>query len=214
MNTQAHILLAATLLCRTANAGPILPSSLGRTVHHARVENLAVIIGALLPDASLFFMFAQARLRGIDHEVIWGELYFSPFWQQQGALTNSIPVYILLSLLGFLGLRYYRHLEIAARSLMLLSLAALAHCLSDLPLHVDDGHPHFWPFSNWVFVSPVSYWDSNHYAQYWRPLEISMALICAVVLWRRFAAKSVRFAVVLLAISYPAMMFFWFSAMG
>lgn len=141
-------------------------------------------------------------------------MYFSPFWQQQAALTNSIPVYVLMALLGFLGLRYYHHLEIAARALLLLSLAALAHCVADLPLHVDDGHPHFWPFSDWVFVSPVSYWDSNHYAQYWHPIEMIMALICAAVLWRRFAAWSVRFAIVVLALSYPAMMLFWFSAMG
>jgi len=33
------------------------------------------------------------------------------------------------------------------------------HALFDFPLHHDDGHRHFWPFSEFRFDSPVSYWD-------------------------------------------------------
>jgi len=37
------------------------------------------------------------------------------------------------------------------------------HAVLDLPVHHDDAHRHFFPFSNYRFMSPISYWDPKHY---------------------------------------------------
>jgi len=53
-------------------------------------------------------------------------------------------------------------------------------------LHHDDGRAHFWPVTNWIFQSPVSYWDRRHYGDIVGPIEIGMSLVCCVYLWRKF----------------------------
>jgi len=75
-----------------------------------------------------------------------------------------------------------------------------------MPLHVDDAHAHFWPFSDWRFVSPVSYWNPGYYGHIWAPIEGALALALALiaVLWLRFQPRWVRAALVLAALSYVA----------
>ena len=67
--------------------------------------------------------------------------------------------------------------------------SVLFHSLADLPLHHDDGHRHFWPFSDFRFASPVSYWDPSHHGN--SVLTIEAFLVIAVpasfFLWRRDA---------------------------
>ena len=59
--------------------------------------------------------------------------------------------------------------------------------IGDLPLHNDDAHRHFFPFSDWRFSSPVSYWDPQHYG-YWASLvEFSCVLLASIFLYLRNA---------------------------
>lgn len=75
-----------------------------------------------------------------------------------------------------------------ARSPVMVALcgAALLHLGFDFLLHNDDGRAHFWPLSNWIFQSPVSYWDPDHYGNIAGAIEVALSLLCCGILWRRF----------------------------
>jgi len=59
-------------------------------------------------------------------------------------------------------------------------LWCMLHSLFDIPLHHDDGPRIFYPFSEYVFSSPISYWDSAHYANYVFPVEFWFSIL---ILW-------------------------------
>ena len=206
-------------MCRSAKETPKQSAALSNA--NSSLMNAAVLFGALLPDVSLFIMWGQAKVRGIADDVIWRELYYSVYWQEIGAITNSIPLYALIMVVGLMfgGRLWLSGTDNAIANnfglgLMLLATAALTHCLTDLPLHVDDGHAHFWPISRWIFTSPVSYWDVNHYASYWQPVELVIAVICAGALYRRFESSWGRAAVIISLLSYAAMVAFWTYSLG
>lgn len=61
MNTQTHLLVAAALLAK-----PDAPK-----------RNIALIIGALLPDIAIFILFGWAMATGVSQGELWGRIYFS-----------------------------------------------------------------------------------------------------------------------------------------
>jgi len=206
VNTQTHLLLATAVLLPIA---PALGRQTDLSTAPATLKNvhvtLAALIGAMLPDASLFLMFFIAKAQGVPEAVIFNEWYFSERWQRLGAISNSLPIYAGVAILAY-GLR--------ARLITTGALAAFLHCLTDLPLHHDDGHPHFWPFSQWIYSSPISYWDPKHYGNQWGLFELGLAAVMIVWLWRRSVNKISRALLVLAALSYGAVAYFWFTAFG
>ena len=78
--------------------------------------------------------------------------------------------------------------------------AALLHLVLDFGLHHDDGRAHFWPISNWIFESPVSYWDSRHFGQIVGPIEVLLSLACCVWLWTRHLGRWMRGLIVALGL--------------
>jgi len=141
----------------------------------------AALAGAILPDLSLYLLAGtHLFVLGTDPQVVFGELYFSDAWQSIFRIDNSFIVWGVL--LGF---------GLALRSAWVIALAgaALLHIGLDFPLHHDDGRAHFWPLTNWIFESPVSYWDRNHHANIVAPIEICTSLILGVILWGRFKPK-------------------------
>ncbi|MEJ6403517.1 hypothetical protein [Yoonia sp. 2307UL14-13] len=98
-----------------------------------------------------------------------------------------------------------------ARSPVMIALcgAALLHLFLDFPLHHDDGRAHFWPLTNWIFQSPVSYWDRNHYGNIAGPLEIVLSLGCCVILWRRFRHVAMRGLIAVLGAMEFAPVILW-----
>lgn len=211
MNTQSHLLLGAYLLARPGDADPALRVT-------ARRHGFAAIAGSLAPDAGLYVMWIQAKLRGIPEATIWGELYVAPAWERVWAVTNSMPLYglVALSALG-LGARLGRAAHAAgpiASIALIFSLAALVHLATDLPLHVGDARPHFWPISDWIFRSPVSYWNPAHYGDIWAPIEIAASLVFAALLWRRFGNRFVRVALALAFVAYGATALYWTSTLA
>lgn len=205
MLTQSHVLLSAALL--------------GARADKRSLRVIAATVGALLPDISIFVMWGQARLRGITDHHIWSELYYSDFWQGVGAQTNSMPLFLLLSLIG-LGVqswsskRDHKTGRCAGLFVAVLGASALLHTLFDLPLHHNDGHPHFWPFTNWIYNSPLSYWDPAHHSMVWQPIEILLSIILVVFLWRRFSSKVAKTCLVLGTLTYAAMAVFWVVSLG
>ena len=59
----------------------------------------------------------------------------------------------------------------------MIGAAALLHLTFDLPFHHDDAHPHFWPFSDWRFTSPLSYWDPAHDGGVIALAEVGLAVV-------------------------------------
>ncbi len=188
MMTQTHALFAGALLAR-ANR-PAL--------------NIAVLTGSLVPDAALYILFAIARFQGISDRVIFRDLYWSPTWQTAMSPGNSFILYALLAMLAYAMMRPGGRLVWTGALIMGFAVAALLHVATDFPLHVDDAHSHFWPISEWKFVSMISYWDQRHHANWVQPLEFLLAIICLVALLIRFRSFWVRAVLTLLLVAYIA----------
>ncbi len=212
MNSQTHILLACAVLV------PVVAYSAKTKSPSAKALAVAAFIGAVLPDASIFIMWGIAKVQSVPESVIWQEWYYSQFWQQLGAMTNSLPLFLAGATLAWLtGGRWRQPLNNNAywpTMLLTAASAAILHALSDLPLHHDDGHPHFWPFSDWIYSSPVSYWDPAHHGQIWSFIEILLAISLIAILWRRFHHRLTRSLLLLAGLSYLLMMGYWFLAVG
>lgn len=168
MNTPAHLLIGAAAFARPAK-GAVL---------------WAAVIGSLLPDLSLYVMAGVSlHILNIPPQVVFDELYFSSAWQTVFAIDNS---FILWGLALVLGLwRGWGFLTVLAS-------AGLLHLAMDFGLHAGDGRPQFWPLTNWVFHSPVSYWDSTHGALWVAPVSIVICIGSYVVLWNRGLSVSAK----------------------
>ncbi len=154
MNTPTHLAVAVTILGR-----------------RSQPQNTKWIIwGALLPDIPMYLLLAFDLLRRVPIQEIFDSRYFQDYWQIPLNIFNSIPLYVALLALAYVykwqGLKY-------------LSLAALLHIALDFPVHREDAHAHFWPFTNWHFISPVSYWEHDHYGGVVSMIENVILLICA-----------------------------------
>lgn len=176
MNTPAHLLLGAALMGKGQR--PLI---------------LAAFAGALLPDLSLYLLAGGALfLWDIPARRVFDELYFSDAWQTVFAIDNSFILWGVL-----VGIAMWRQSGWG----IALTGAALLHLALDLPLHHDDGRPHFWPLSNWVFESPFSYWDRARGANWIAPLEAFLAILAAIWLWTRRPGWPIGVAVVALLIA-------------
>lgn len=185
MNTPTHILVAAA-----AFAAP-----------GATRRNAGALGGGLLPDLSLYLLVGfESLVLGYGMREIFDERYFSPLWQGIFAVDNSAPLYA-----GLLGLGLLLRLP----WLWALAGAALLHIALDLPFHHDDGRAHFQPFTDWVFQSPLSYWDHRHHGAWVGKLEFALALGLCLLLWRRFQSWPARAAIGLAAAALISTEFMW-----
>ena len=177
MNTPAHLIFGAAAFGR-----PGRPE-----------VTTAAILGALLPDLSLYLMVGWAMLvRGIDAQVIFDRMYFSDAWQAVFAVDNSMPLWGVALAIGL-----WRRWPV----LVACAGAGLLHLIFDFGLHNEDARRHFWPISDVVFRSPFSYWDRNHHGQIIGPLEIVVSLALCGLLWRRFTGRLARGLIVLAALA-------------
>ena len=148
-------------------------------------QSVAVVFGAMLPDITMFIFYGYQKVAGSSERDIWGTLYFQEHWQLFFDLFNSIPIFLILAILS----AFFRW-----RIGVVVWSSALLHVLCDLPVHNVDAHRHFLPFTNWRFISPVSYWDPKHFGIYVMFAElISSVTICSYLLKRQFS-KSIRIA--------------------
>jgi len=176
MNTPAHLIFGMTAFGKA-----------GRPA-----VTTAAFAGSLAPDLSLYLMAGwHLQVLGTSPEVVFGQLYFSDAWQSIFRIDNSILLWGLALVLG-----------IMARSPIVIAFCAagLMHLGLDFAFHHDDGRAHFWPITNWIFESPVSYWDPAHYGNIVGPIEVALALLCCGILWRRHIGRWMRGLIVLLAL--------------
>ena len=186
MNTSTHLLISAAAL------GP-----------HTKWRHMGpILLGAVLPDALMFVFYGWQKLIGTPEQEIWNTEYFKPFWQDVFDVANSIPIALVLLLIG---------LKQKTQWLIWLSASMLLHIALDLPLHHDDGHRHFWPLSNWRFSSPVSYWDPNHYGSYVLIIEAFLMTLCLFVCVRSTLQRKWKVALaVVYGLQFAVLFYFMF----
>lgn len=168
MNTPAHLIFAAAAFARP-----------GRPA-----VNAAALAGGLLPDVAMFVMVGWALyVRGMPARVVFGEMYFSDRWQAVFAIDHSLPLWSLALLLA---------LVVRSAAGIAFAGSGLLHAGIDFFVHHDDARRQLWPLSDWVFRSPVSYWDPQHFGTILAPLEIAICVVLSVLLWRRFGGWPAR----------------------
>ena len=129
--------------------------------------------------------------------MLWNELYFEPPMQNLIAYFNSIPIYASLAAAG-----YILRKKIWGIWLMVFALAALMHMATDLPVHNHDAYRHFWPVSDWRFISTFSYYETAHNSRWVSLIEAIIAFASIAILWRRFPRLWVKTTLGLLAVFY------------
>jgi len=180
MNTPAHVVM--NLLCLGKQPQSIILTP--------------IIIGAILPDAPMFvFYFVEKVLRKTPESMIWREAYYQSHWQNFIDLFNSLPCIVL-----GLGLTLWAGSQFG----VLLFGSMVLHIAGDLPLHHDDAHRHFFPFSNWRFISPISYWDPRHYGHIVSIVEILMVVISCGLLFVLYDSLPGKITIGLIGMSYLA----------
>ena len=178
MNTPAHAVINLLCLGQQSRAKPWTP----------------ILIGAILPDAPMFvFYFVEKVIRGLPEQIIWTQSYHQLHWQNFIDLFNALPL---------IGLALLSAVWVRSRFSLFLFASMILHVLADLPLHHDDAHRHFFPVSDWRFISPISYWDPSHYGGIVAPLEILAVLVSCGLLWRTSPSWPSRFTLGTLGLCY------------
>jgi len=175
VNTPAHLIFGVALFGR-----PDRPKL-----------TAAAIAGAFAPDASLYLMAGFSLfVLGIPADTVFRELYYSDAWQRVFAIDNSFI---------FWGLPCAAAAWRRWPLLFAFSGSGLLHLAFDFPLHGHDARMHFWPVSDWVFESPLSYWDSRNWADVIGPLEMGVSMALCGFLLVRFKSLAMRTVAVTLA---------------
>lgn len=182
------------------------PAHLALSVFIWRAESkwLAVLVisfGALLPDLPMIGFYFYQKLLGTPENIIWSKSYFEQPWQLTFDLFNSIPIFLTLGIAC-----YYFKFKLG----FLLVASALLHMLFDLPLHHDDAHRHFLPFSDWRFLSPVSYWDPRYFGNIFVWMELAFALVACTFVYFKGGAKPMRIAAACTLFAYASFALFAF----
>lgn len=185
MNTPAHLIFGMTAFGKADRAA----------------LTGAALAGSLIPDLSLYLLVGvHLLILGTAPEVIFGQLYFSDAWQSIFRIDNSM---ILWGCALAIGVVWRKPVMIA------LSGAGMMHLVLDFGFHHDDGRAHFWPITDWIFMSPVSYWDPAHHGGIVGVIELVVALGCCVLLWRRYVGRWMRGLVAALAVAQVFPMVMW-----
>lgn len=175
MNTPTHMIIGAALFARKGH-----PS-----------VSAAALAGGLAPDIPMFLMIAYAtRIAGIPEQEVFGTLFFSPSWQRIFAIDHSFFVWGALVAAGLLLHR---------KAIVAFAGSGLAHAATDFLTHHDDARQQLWPVSDWVFRSPVSYWDPTYFGGLFAPFEAVLVFVLTVILVRRLEKWWERAAIVTVA---------------
>ncbi|MEM9542273.1 MAG: hypothetical protein AAGA60_22620 [Cyanobacteria bacterium P01_E01_bin.42] len=146
MNTPSHYVFNIALLGAVVN-----PKDMAKA-------KIAITVGSMFPDVPIFIFYLITKfIQRLPEDQIWNEAYYDPSWHNFIALSHSIAVTAIVILICL----YFRW-TIAT----IFFSSMLLHCLFDLPFHHDDAHQHFFPFSDYRFISPISYWDPQHHGTF------------------------------------------------
>jgi hypothetical protein len=190
MNTQTHIIMGAVLMGRGMSR-----------------KAWAGALGGIAPDVPMLLIVGALAATGHSASTIFGLMYWQNWWQICNAVGHN---FWLWSGLCVLGLVMRDRLAVSAASfdrwtsVSLFASSALLHTAIDFLCHREDAHMSFWPVTRWKFISPVSYYDPAHYGLWFALFEAALGLALAVVLFRQFNKKALKFTVALAMMAYVA----------
>lgn len=186
MNTPSHVIINLALLGRKGKQN----------------LNTPIFIGAVLPDFTMFIFYAIQKIVLQNPErQIWDVEYYKPFWQNTFDPFNSFPLIVMA-----FAVAYYKKSAIW----MALTASMFLHCLFDFPLHTDDAHRHFWPFSDFRLDLGISYWNP---AQGWHivsSLENIAVIIAAYFVFQILKTRISKSLLILFVILQIAMMWIFY----
>jgi hypothetical protein len=204
MFTQTHLLLNACLLTRKG----------------MRRRNVAVVAGALFPDTDVALMFIVERVRNTPGCEIFHFRYLEEPWTSVQMVVNSFPLYLSIAAIGMLLVRMGTGSDQDQRAhwnadrmswaadlgmlMAVFSTSALIHISIDFLLHHEDARNQFWPLANWVFRSPVSYWDPKNFGHRFVKFEILLGVMLSTIIWRRYRKRSIQAIIAVLCLGYAA----------
>lgn len=120
-----------------------------------KLRVVAIITGGFLPDVPTYLFFiVHTFILGTTQSTMWDTLYFDSAWTPFITLSHSLILWPLLLLFA----KMFKQ-----RVLFWVSASSLVHSALDFLVHHDDAYRHFWPLSDWKFLSPVSYYDPNYF---------------------------------------------------
>ncbi len=190
MITPSHLIYSWAVAKKTETATP--PAE-------RRHRTLAFILGALLPDTPVYIFFiVNGLILGYGHERLWDDMYFNSGWSILFTLSHSLLFWPLLALLGYL---------LKIRLLVPLALSALLHICVDFLVHTEDAYKHFWPLTDWRFISPVSYWNRAEYGQYVGVFDSLLVLGLLTYLYTRYHKGWMRVLIGVLGTLYTIRLF-------
>ncbi len=181
MITPSHLIYSWALAKKTSQK-PANPAEKLRVV--------AFILGALLPDIPVYVFFLVCGvLLGYGHDLLWNDMYFNSKWSVAFTLSHSLLLWPLLYLVA----RYKQWFVV-----LWIAISAIFHIMVDFCVHTVDAYQHFWPLSDWRFMSPLSYWDRAAYGQYVGLLDGFIVLGLLVWLFSRYEQSYARLGIGLL----------------
>jgi len=185
MNTPVHLIMGA--------------AAFGK--RDMRAVTWAAIAGGFLPDLSLFAMAGVSIfLLGYPPQQVFGEFYYSSAWQQVIAVDNSFVLWGVA-----FGLALWRKVP----GMIAFCGAAFLHLVFDFPLHNHDARMHFWPLTDWKFISPVSYWEGARGGNLVAVAEVLIVAVLGIYLLIRHSDIWLRVAFTLLMLMQIAPFVIW-----
>ena len=174
MNTPTHMIIGGALWAKRDRPGSLF----------------AAFAGGLAPDLPMIAMILFAtKVTGVPEQDVYGILYFSDEWQRVFAIDHSFLVWGLVLAAGYL-LRVFTLTAFAG--------SGLAHAAVDFLTHHDDARQQLWPFTDWKFASPFSYWDPAYFGSIVAPLEALLVFVLTISLvfrLRRLWEKALTLAI-------------------
>ncbi|MGB7285564.1 MAG: hypothetical protein WBC71_01405 [Salaquimonas sp.] len=174
MNTPTHMIIGAAFFAKRDQTKSLI----------------AAYAGGIAPDLPMLIMVTYAtRIAGIPQKEVFETLFFSKAWQEVFSIDHSFFVWGVLLAIGLV----LRNVPISA-----FAGSALAHAIVDFFTHHSDARQQFWPLTDWVFRSPVSYWDPAYFGTIMGPIEAMLVIGLAIIivirssrLWERILTISI-----------------------
>lgn len=155
----------------------------------------AGLVGGLTPDVPMLTIIFTLMASGVSGQTIFNELYWQRWWQITNAVSHSFLLWGGLLLFGL----YMR------QSLLAIYVgSAFLHSCIDFLVHRGDAHMSFWPLTNYKFMSPVSYYESDHYGIWFSLFDSALGIVMALTLGLRFKNRIVRGLLALCFLAYLA----------
>lgn len=157
-------------------------------------RTVAFVIGSFLPDVPIYtFFFIHTVLLGTSQQQMWDVLYFASAWVPVFTLSHSLLLWPGLILIG----------QVTRQKLvMYVGSAGTLHVCLDFLVHNDDAYAHFWPLTDWKFISPVSYWDPNYYGSIVSAVDTVVILSLLTWLYTRYPNQRGRIGIGIIAVLY------------